>query len=462
MTMLDGAQCGRERSPAPTKKNDVGISTAHPYFMLYMLSVDPKEVPGDTPYANTTKKSGYARRMNSALFSVDSKGIILLDSQALFQAIITTKDRNGGEMKAMKRSAALVLLFALSFVNPSLLALGKKAPPPSHLPAETVLQSIGMELVWHADIKAAAHDPVHDVYILDNLLAIETESCKLYVVDLKTGVMVWQKQLPFPVEYAPAINDKLVFVASGERLFALSRDMGRTKWHRKINFPITAAPVATNDIVAVPGRYLLHAFNTADGSIAWDFRARARIDCNPVADKEHFYFGDGSGWIYCLIASIGRRAWEKQTRDSVVAPFWVSPERVYAGSMDFKVYACDTKTGKPLWDMSIGSPVRQRPVLVGCDLYAVSYEKNMHVLNATDGCEKRIIKGAHRVLAVGKANVYLLRGKNEILAVDRQSGEIKWSTKDDRHCFFPSNPSPQSGLLLLINRKGQIAALREK
>ena len=116
--------------------------------------------------------------------------------------------------------------------------------------------------------------------VAEGVVAFNTESCTLFVVDAKRGHMLWSRWLGDPLMSQPAIGDGKVFMAypsgRGHQLIALGLKDGAEKWTAPIAGDIISAPVVYKDSV-----YLstfdgtVYRFRMRDGSLVWnkDFRA---------------------------------------------------------------------------------------------------------------------------------------------------------------------------------------------
>jgi Ca-activated chloride channel family protein len=112
------------------------------------------------------------------------------------------------------------------------------------------------------------------------VVAFNTESCTLFVVDAKTGRQLWSKWLGDPLMSQPAISEDKIFMAfpgsRGHQLIALGLKNGEEAWRAHIEGDIISAPVVYKDSV-----YLstfdgtVYRFRMADGEKIWekDFQA---------------------------------------------------------------------------------------------------------------------------------------------------------------------------------------------
>ena len=128
-------------------------------------------------------------------------------------------------------------------------------------------------------IKVSDDGPTAAV-VSDGVVAFNTESCTLFVVDAKSGRMLWSQWLGDPLMSQPAIADGMVFMAypasRTHQLIALGLKDGKEKWKMPIEGDIISAPVVYEDSVYVTtfdGN--VYRFRMNDGKEVWkkDFKA---------------------------------------------------------------------------------------------------------------------------------------------------------------------------------------------
>lgn len=111
--------------------------------------------------------------------------------------------------------------------------------------------------------------------VSDGCVVFNTESCTLFVVDAKTGDMIWSRWLGDPLMSQPAVRDGRIFMAypgddGKHRLVALGLKTGKEFWNVPIAGDIISAPVVERDRV-----YLTtfdgtcYAYRAATGEKLW-------------------------------------------------------------------------------------------------------------------------------------------------------------------------------------------------
>jgi Ca-activated chloride channel homolog len=131
--------------------------------------------------------------------------------------------------------------------------------------------------------------------VADGLVAFNTESCTLVIVDEKTGRVIWQEWLGDPLMSQPAIDKGVLYMAhpaftgrpgdrnkraefhpspaspgGSHRLLAAELRTGRHIWEQEISGDVLTAPVLSDGVVyftTFDGTS--YALNAADGNVVW-------------------------------------------------------------------------------------------------------------------------------------------------------------------------------------------------
>src|SRR6266567_4520614 len=128
--------------------------------------------------------------------------------------------------------------------------------------------------------------------VADGMVAFNTESCTLVVVDERRGRVIWQEWLGDPLMSQPAIDKGVLFMAhpaatgrpmkpvefhprpasrgGTHRLLAAELSTGRHIWEQEISGDVITAPVVSDGTVYFTTfNGTSYALNAADGSVVW-------------------------------------------------------------------------------------------------------------------------------------------------------------------------------------------------
>jgi outer membrane protein assembly factor BamB len=128
--------------------------------------------------------------------------------------------------------------------------------------------------------------------VADGMVAFNTESCTLVVVDKRRGRVIWEEWLGDPLMSQPAIDKGVLFMAhpaaagrpgkptefhpraaspgGSHRLLAAELSTGRHLWEQEISGDVITAPViADGTVYFTTFNGSSYALNAADGSVLW-------------------------------------------------------------------------------------------------------------------------------------------------------------------------------------------------
>jgi Ca-activated chloride channel family protein len=128
--------------------------------------------------------------------------------------------------------------------------------------------------------------------VADGMVAFNTESCTLVVVDERRGRVIWQEWLGDPLMSQPAIDKGVLFMAhpaatgrptksaefhprpaspgGSHRLLAAELSTGRHIWEQEISGDVITAPVISDGTVYFTTfNGTSYALNAADGTVVW-------------------------------------------------------------------------------------------------------------------------------------------------------------------------------------------------
>lgn len=125
--------------------------------------------------------------------------------------------------------------------------------------------------VW---VEKVSDDGPTAAVVKDDYVAFNTESCTLFVVDSRTGSMIWSKWLGDPLMSQPAIAGDTIFMAYPKQqthvLIAIKLSSGKELWEVPIAGDIISSPIIYKDSI-----YLstfdgtVYRYNFKDGKELW-------------------------------------------------------------------------------------------------------------------------------------------------------------------------------------------------
>lgn len=161
------------------------------------------------------------------------------------------------------------------------------------------------KIIWQ--IQTGDDGPTAAV-VADGMVAFNTESCTLVVVDERRGRVIWQEWLGDPLMSQPAIDKGVLYMAhpaatgrpvkeaefhprpatpgGSHRLLAAELSTGRHIWEQEIAGDVITAPVISDGTVyftTLAGTS--YALNAADGSVVW-VKANAATSAPVIANGQ--------------------------------------------------------------------------------------------------------------------------------------------------------------------------------
>ena len=264
----------------------------------------------------------------------------------------------------------------------------------------------------------------------------------LSAFDARAQRELWRFATGRQVYSAPAVSGGVVYLASTDsRLYALDAATGEEQWRFQAVGGSWASPVVSDGTVfftASDGH--LYALDATTGEERWRFElfGPRQLDANsfgrgtwlsPSVHDGTVYAGSLDWHLYAIDAATGQENWRFKTRGSVWGSPAISDGMVYFGSNDLNLYAVDAATGVERWKFRSHWPLRASPVVFN---NTVIFQRGyVHGLDAATGEEKWkteiIAQGsAAQPIASGGNGLVYLTGRGDIYALDPETGAMWW------------------------------------
>lgn len=230
---------------------------------------------------------------------------------------------------------------------------------------------------------------------------------KLFAVNAADGTPAWPQ--PFDpgtdtrIWSSPAVNDKLVFVASQDHhIYAVDQATGQLAWKFPADQSLEVGTFSGSPAVYKGTLYAgsfddnLYAIDL-NGNLKWTFKAKSRLWDPPIEIDGTLYFGDLSGYVYAVNATTGEAIWPQpgKVEGGVRATPLVANNKIFVGTDQFKMYALDMD-GRPYWQIPFsgkdGEMFIVTPALSGTNLIALpnlagATPTRLYGLNADTGAQ---------------------------------------------------------------------------
>ncbi|BDM65163.1 outer membrane protein assembly factor BamB [Shewanella sp. NFH-SH190041] len=240
--------------------------------------------------------------------------------------------------------------------------------------------------------------------------------------DEQTGELVWQQDFSEAFKDGVLAKNKGARLAAGltaarDKVFvgsesgvlaALNADDGKLVWHAMTDGELLSLPTVAEDVVVVnTGSGALEAFDVDSGKHLWSYESMMpsltlRGSGSAAYEAGGFFVGTAEGKVAVIVKNNGQPAWEQ----AIYTP---------QGGNEFSRMA----------------DVDMTPLIIGDNLYAVSYNGNLVSMELRSG---RILwsrkYSSFHDLAVAGVSLFLVDDHSRIYSVDRRNGMELWSNSE--------------------------------
>ena len=204
----------------------------------------------------------------------------------------------------------------------------------------------------------------------------------------------------------------------------------------------------------------------------WELMTRGQLSAKPAVLAHELFAGSRDGRVYAVRADNRAVVWQNlatgyfRTGGEILADLKAEKDGVYVASMDTKLYCLKLDTGKISWVYHAGRPLRERssPVVTADTVYLYVPELGVAAIDKTGKKEVRthrwVVAEGQQILAYDEKCVFLRNQENQILAVDKQSGEIKYRSKRKDFVCFVTNESDKDNTIYAATAAGELYAIR--
>jgi len=147
----------------------------------------------------------------------------------------------------------------------------------------------------------------------------------------------------------PIVHRGLVFVASQEgKVYAIREQDGSTAWEAYLPGGSVATGAAAGDLVAFASiRGGVQAYRITDGRTAWAVSTGRTITGAPCLADDRVYVANHGGVVFAIHWETGRILWRSSRLGAAVqGGLAATPDAVYVGAEDLKVYKLNAADGK--------------------------------------------------------------------------------------------------------------------
>jgi outer membrane protein assembly factor BamB len=206
-------------------------------------------------------------------------------------------------------------------------------------------------------------------------------------------------------------------------------------WSEKVGDEIHFNPILLDETLFV-GDYegSLHALDPASGASRWTYQADGPIDGASAQDGT-VVFSDGSGRLHAVDAASGEARWvvEGGYTTSLGPP--IADGVVYWGTVDGVIHGIELGSCEEVWSHTLPAAALSITIADGL-AFAGTSEGMVHAISIADGREVwrpiHLLSNRPSSMPVADGLLYVASNQppgepvGELLAVDVESGEVRW------------------------------------
>ena len=353
-------------------------------------------------------------------------------------------------------------------------AWGEKKPDaaqgPVAVPAGSFVRA------WANDLKLAK-DPIAELHLVGDTLYVYTNSHLVYAIDRQGGNTKYlaQPNVSGGILRAPGRIGAYTVFPSGSTIDILN-DRGRPARTIELAKPIrSSVAVGEGNILYVGLDHYEGAGTAAKIDISeqyktlkWELMTNAAVTPTPAWHNRILYVGSEDGRIYAVSDERGQmwslennKGWF-QAGGKFVSDIKVDDLGVYAANTDSKLYCLDPQNGHIKWQFYGSAPLKTAPVVTATMVYQYVPGQGIVAIDKVNGDFNRkpkwVQKDARQVLSEDAENAYLRRRDGKLIAVNKQTGDVAFTSKSSPFEVYVTNPT--DGTIFGATKDGRVWAVR--
>ena len=200
---------------------------------------------------------------------------------------------------------------------------------------------------------------------------------------LEDGKEQWKVELT--PEHSFVVEGGRLFVAAGEAMHAIGTDTGGILW-RQPTGALTAPPLVHQGWVITVTAGEVVARRAADGTIVWR-QPNGAQRLQPTIEGDVLYLPLADATVLALDLTTGTKKWGYKFR-APTSEIAALGDRVYLGSEDKFFYCLDADSGNREWRYRVGAAVVGRPLVDAHHVYFAAMDNQVRALDRVDGAIK--------------------------------------------------------------------------
>lgn len=251
--------------------------------------------------------------------------------------------------------------------------------------------------------------------------------------------LLWSFKTDGPVRSSAVIQDGRVYIGSADKmLYALDFDTGQEIWSFKADSPIEAPPTVMGETVCVGDLGgIVYAVHAETGEKLWTYETEGEVagavNWTHLGERLCVLVGSHDAYVHCLDAGTGEPVWRFETDNYVNGTVAVSGDLCAFGGCDAFVYVVRMADANEVMRIDAGAYVASSTVFDESRVYAGNYD-GLFLSASTQDPNQRweyAIEGGEIFSSAAVAQDCVVVGDrdSQVLCLDRQTGQLKWTFK---------------------------------
>ena len=237
------------------------------------------------------------------------------------------------------------------------------------------------DIIWEHSVEVQANSTPS---VAADMVYVGTRDGTMLALDRHTGVVVWKYKTEAAIYgSATVVDGALYFGSSDHNIYALDALTGEFRWSKETESWVVASPTVKQGILMVGGQdrefYMLDANN---GTVRLHVNMGSGIDTATTVVDNVAYFTTRTGtvvafeysqkdvsfqkaywrvwfqlWVWNVAPTPSRipgMVWSARLSDAVIGDLATDDGRLFASTLDGRLYALDLNTGRALWNTEEG------------------------------------------------------------------------------------------------------------
>jgi outer membrane protein assembly factor BamB len=314
-----------------------------------------------------------------------------------------------------------------------------------------------LELQWTAPYAPSNGAAI----VVGGRIYVGSENGGVYALNATTGAIIWHKTTAAgePFYGSAAVSGGVVYIQGSTGILYAFNSSGTLEWSQQLGNNGFSAPVIVNGVIYVTSGESIYALETS-GTMLWSTPTGGAVAADSLAVVDGRVFTTSLDHkVYALNASTGAVIWSYATGSETFSTPAVANGIVYAGSQDKNFYALNAITGVLIWSATTGGEINGSPAVAGGVVYIASEDGNLYAYNARNG--KTVwsvpIPTSDGQVSIADGVVYVGDDDGDVTAFNAENGQYLVAAATGGQAIY-STPVVVNGMLYVVSNDGNLYA----